>query len=235
MARRPGPPHGLRIRKFTRYIVTYETINNVRMDFPTEIRRGAEAGSRGSMTKRKSERGGARAGAGSAGPNPGIAAARSLNPRGPATPGPDLDLDRFLPYRISVLQLAVSRCLARIYAKRFNLTRHEWRAVAVLGQEQPLTANGICARTNMDKVQVSRAVAGLVMAKLVARRPDARDRRRGLLNLTPEGRTIYREIVPLVLARERELLAALSNAEVRDFKRLLSKLQARATELLSDQ
>ena len=234
MAKHPGPPHGLRIRKFTRYIVTNETIYNILMDFPTATRRGAETGSRGSMTKRKIERGGARAGAGSASPNPGAATAKSLTPRVAATPGPDLDLDRFLPYRISVLQLAVSRCLARIYGKRFNLTRHEWRAVAVLGQEQPLTANGLCARTNMDKVQVSRAVAGLVAAKLVARRPDARDRRRGLLNLTPEGRAIYREIVPLVLARERELLAALSAAEVRDFERVLGKLQARAAELLSE-
>ncbi|MEE8534718.1 MAG: MarR family winged helix-turn-helix transcriptional regulator [Kiloniellales bacterium] len=187
------------------------------------------------MTKRKSERGGARAGAGAAGPHPGTAAAQPLNRPRSATPGPDLDLDRFLPYRISVLQLAVSRCLARIYGARFKLTRHEWRAVAVLGQEQPLTANGICTRTNMDKVQVSRAVAGLAAAKLVARRPDARDRRRGLLNLTPEGRAIYQEIVPLVLTRERELLAAFSSAEVRDFERLLGKLQAQTAELLAEE
>jgi DNA-binding MarR family transcriptional regulator len=147
--------------------------------------------------------------------------------------GPGLDLDRFLPYRISVLQLAVSRCLARIYGTRFNLSRHEWRAIAVLGQEQPLTANDICRRTSMDKVQVSRAVAALAAKGLVVRRPDPRDRRRGPLRLTGKGRAVYREIAPLALARERELLAAFNASEVRDLERLLGKLHGRADELLA--
>ena len=144
-----------------------------------------------------------------------------------------LDLDRFLPYRLSVAQLAVSRCLAGIYDRRFGLSRQEWRVLAVLGQDAPLTAGGVCARTSMDKVQVSRAVAGLVAAGLLERRPDRRDRRRGLLRLAPRGRAVYRAIVPLVLARERELLAALTEREVRAFDRLLDKLRARAEALLA--
>ncbi len=143
-----------------------------------------------------------------------------------------LDLDRFLPYRLSVAQLAVSRCLARIYERRFGLSRQEWRTLAVLGQDAPLTAGGVCARTSMDKVQVSRAVARLLTVGLLDRRPDRRDRRRGLLRPTPRGRAVYREIVPLVLARQRDLLAVLSEREVRAFERVLDKLRARAEALV---
>jgi len=145
-----------------------------------------------------------------------------------------LDLDRFLPYRLSVLQLAVSRSLARIYGARFDLSRHEWRVLAVLAREAPVTATGIAARTNMDKVQVSRAVAGLIAAGRIRRMTDPRDRRRGYLRPTPAGRALYRRIVPLVKAREEQLTSALTPAEVRALDRILDKLHRRAQDLQHD-
>lgn len=142
-----------------------------------------------------------------------------------------LDLDRFLPYRLSVLQLAVSRALAEIYGARFDLSRHEWRVLAVLGAEAPLTAGEVAARTSMDKVQVSRAVAKLLAAGRAARRPDRRDRRRAPLELTGKGREIYRRIVPLAKARERELLRVLTPGEARALDGIIDRLQRRAVQL----
>jgi DNA-binding MarR family transcriptional regulator len=142
-----------------------------------------------------------------------------------------LDLASFLPYRLSVLQLAVSRSLALIYGRRFALSRHEWRALAVLAQESPLTSAEVAARTSMDKVQVSRAIAKLIATGRVARGTDPRDRRRGPLTPTPEGRAVYRRIVPLVKARERDLTSALTPAEARALDRIIDKLHRRALEL----
>jgi DNA-binding MarR family transcriptional regulator len=142
-----------------------------------------------------------------------------------------LDLGRFLPYRLSILQLAVSRSLARIYATRFDLSRYEWRALAVLAQEAPLTAVEIAERTSMDKVQVSRAVARLIAAGRVARETDPKDRRRAPLRPTAKGRALYRRIVPLAKARERELTNALTPAERRALDRIIEKLQRRARDL----
>ncbi len=149
------------------------------------------------------------------------------------TDGSDrLELDAFLPYRLSVAQQEVSRTIAQIYAERYELSRNEWRVMAALGCDQPLSARAVCDRTNMDKVQVSRAIARLIRRRLVARHTDPADRRCSSLRLTPRGQRIYREIVPLARAREAALLEAFSAAELRQLDRLVGKLHRRAGELL---
>jgi DNA-binding MarR family transcriptional regulator len=79
----------------------------------------------------------------------------------------------------------------------------------------------------MDKVQVSRAVAGLMRRKRVARIGDARDGRITRLSLTSQGAAIYEEIVPTALALESAFLAALAPAERSAFLSLLEKLMRR--------
>ncbi|UCH73376.1 MAG: MarR family transcriptional regulator [Rhodospirillales bacterium] len=142
-----------------------------------------------------------------------------------------LELDLFLPYRLSVLQQEVSRLIATAYAEKHGLTRHDWRVMAALGSDQPLTANDVCSRTNMDKVQVSRAIARLLGRGLVVRAQDAGDRRRWSLQLTPRGEDIYRDIVPAARRREAELLDGLSEAERRRLHALIDKLYRRACHL----
>ncbi|HSZ73260.1 MAG TPA: MarR family winged helix-turn-helix transcriptional regulator [Rhizomicrobium sp.] len=135
-----------------------------------------------------------------------------------------LDLDHFLPYRLSVLTNRVSGAIARHYADRFGMTIPEWRAMAVLGQGDELSAREVAQRTAMDKVQVSRAVASLVTAKRVQRQSDGNDGRVSRLSLTRKGRAIYDEIVPLALHLEELLLAPLSSAERGTLDALMLKL-----------
>lgn len=142
-----------------------------------------------------------------------------------------LQLDRFVPYRLGVLSLAISRSLARLYARRFRLSVPEWRAMAALGSDQPLSANDVCRRTHMDKVQVSRALTRLLAAGLATRRRDEHDRRRSELWLSEKGMAMYRSIVPLAYKREAELLAVLDSAERQQLDGLLRKLTAKALEL----
>jgi DNA-binding MarR family transcriptional regulator len=140
----------------------------------------------------------------------------------------ELDLGHFLPYRLSVLSNTVSSALAGAYARRFGLTIPQWRVVAVLARSPGLSAAGVAERTAMDKVAVSRAVAGLVRSGRVRRLVAAADRRRSVLTLTARGRAVYRRIVPLALAYERRLLTELSPTEQAQFDRLLGRLQKRS-------
>jgi DNA-binding MarR family transcriptional regulator len=142
-----------------------------------------------------------------------------------------LILERFVPYRLSVLSNTVSRAIARIYAERFDLTIPEWRVMAQLGRHGRLTASDIVGLTAMDKVRVSRAVARLLASARIAADADAADRRRQHLTLTAAGRRIYREIVPLALKREALLLDVLDASEKAVLDRLLAKLQAQALRL----
>src|SRR3546814_16183839 len=75
--------------------------------------------------------------------------------RGPLT------LERFLPYRLSVITNRISGALSRHYAARFGISIPEWRVIANLGRYPGLSANQVAERSAMDKVTVSRAVAGL--------------------------------------------------------------------------
>ncbi len=142
-----------------------------------------------------------------------------------------LALDHFIPYRLSVLANTVSSALAGAYARRFGLTIPQWRVIAVLARSPGLSAAGVAERTAMDKVAVSRAVAGLTRSGRVRRLLATSDKRRSVLSLTARGRAVYRRIVPLALAYERRLLAELSPAEKSRFVALLVRLHKRACRL----
>lgn len=135
-----------------------------------------------------------------------------------------LELDRFLPYKLSVLSNRVSDAIARHYSERFALTIPEWRAMAALGNTPGLSASEVSARTAMDKVQVSRAVANLVENGRIDRTPDAADGRITRLSLSPRGQAIYLQVVPLALDLEARLIATLSDAERKSLDVLMQKL-----------
>ncbi|HVJ55417.1 MAG TPA: MarR family winged helix-turn-helix transcriptional regulator [Aliidongia sp.] len=143
-----------------------------------------------------------------------------------------LDLERFLPYRLSVLSNRISTAIARVYEQRFGLSIPEWRLIAVLGRFGPLSANGVAERTYMDKVRVSRAVQRLLQRGLIERAMDGADRRRSILQLSAEGRTIRAEVAPLALDIERGLLTALSRTDRAELDRLLGLLDAGAGQLM---
>lgn len=149
----------------------------------------------------------------------------------PQADEPRVELENFIPYRLAVLSNFVSSSIADIYSERFNISIMEWRVIAVLGNYQPLSANQICEYTNMDKVQVSRAVSSLTRSGRVLRKTDKNDRRKSQLRLAAKGMKVYQQIVPLALERERQLLSPFNAKEIKEFDQLLKKLEARAREL----
>lgn len=137
---------------------------------------------------------------------------------------PHLQLDRFLPYRLSILTNLVSTAIAGAYAQRFGLSIPEWRVMAVLAQQADLSAAQVAERTAMDKVAVSRAVSRLLMQGRLERRTALTDRRKSMLSLSNEGRNIYAEVVPVALRLERSLLDALGEADQLALGRILDTL-----------
>lgn len=139
-----------------------------------------------------------------------------------------LDLEKFLPYRLSVLAQLVSESLHDLYAEPFGLSVTQWRVMAALGRFAPLTASEVGQRIVMDKVAVSRAVAGLMKRDLVERATDLNDRRRASLRLSAKGRAMHAQIVPLALNYEAELYLALSPEERETLNGLCDRLFAHA-------
>jgi DNA-binding MarR family transcriptional regulator len=142
-----------------------------------------------------------------------------------------LELDHFLPYRLSVLSNIVSTAISGAYEKRFGLSIPEWRVMAVLAMTPDLSAAEVAQRTAMDKVAVSRAVASLLKAKRIVRKTARTDRRRSLLRLSSAGRGVYAQVVPVALDYERDLLAPLSQKDREVVDRAVRILLGRATEI----
>ena len=142
-----------------------------------------------------------------------------------------LELDRFLPYRLSVLSNIVSTAISGAYEKRFGLTIPEWRVMAVLATTPGLSAAEVAQRTAMDKVAVSRAVASLLRARRVVRQTARADRRRSLLRLSAAGQKVYAQVVPVALDYERDLLAPLAQKDREVVDRAIRILLGRAAEI----
>src|SRR5690606_39814836 len=69
-----------------------------------------------------------------------------------APPHAVLDLEHFLPYRLSVLSNRVSQTIADFYVERFGLAVTEWRVHAVLGRLPGPAAHGVAVRPEEGQV-----------------------------------------------------------------------------------
>lgn len=142
-----------------------------------------------------------------------------------------LHLDRFVPYRLSVLTNIVSMSIADAYEREFALSIPQWRVLAVLARYPNLSAIEVAERTAMDKVAVSRAVQGLLASRRLVRAYDKDDRRRSILRLSSAGQAVYMRVAPLALTYEKKLLDALSPSDRRSLDRLIGRLVERARSM----
>lgn len=146
-------------------------------------------------------------------------------------PEPLLRLSDYLPYHLTVTGNAVSNLIGGAYRARFGLTVWQWRVLCTLGAEGPMTAQDVVALSAMDKVTVSRAIQGLRERGLVNRVKSKRDARAYDLHLTAHGRTAYREIAPVALAYQDQILSDLSPDERKKLMALLQRICAKARAL----
>ena len=102
--------------------------------------------------------------------------------------------------------------------------------MAVLGESGAMTQRELTQATLMDKVPVNRACKKLEDRKLARRKPNSKDGRSHLLELTAEGRAVHGGIMPLALKIEEELFSVLSEEEREAMRDMLSRLRDNAGE-----
>ena len=139
-----------------------------------------------------------------------------------------LTLERYLPYRLSILSNRVSMIIANAYKDKFGLSITEWRIMAVLGEYPGASADEVSNKTQIEKSMISRAVQKLLGRNLVVRHVDVQDRRRQNLELTLTGMEVYEQIVPISYDYEDRLLECLSEKEINQLNTIINKLNAHA-------
>lgn len=110
-----------------------------------------------------------------------------------------------------------------------QLTLNEWRAMAVLAAHPGSTGSQVAELTGLDKMSVSRAVAGLKRHKRAQGHGDPTDQRRQRLYLTAAGKALVAIVGAEATLREAELFAAVNAGERARLEATLDKLIASVT------
>lgn len=142
-----------------------------------------------------------------------------------------LDLGGYVPYFLTAISNTWSRSSSRLYLERFGIGVTEWRVMSQLAIEPGIPAQRICEVIALDKGAVSRSAAALVAAGHVAERPDTRDARRQLLELTASGYGLHDQLIALATAREQLMLEGFSPQERAQLLDFLRRMQARLPAL----
>jgi DNA-binding MarR family transcriptional regulator len=137
----------------------------------------------------------------------------------------DFALTQFLPFRLNRLAAEISEELATLYAERFGIDIPQWRVLATLSSGTAWTAKAIVASTRTHKSTISRAVEALSRRGLIESIQAPDDKRAFHLRLTASGRRLFRQLEPLVLGYERDLLARLSDGDGRALDRGIGALE----------
>lgn len=143
-----------------------------------------------------------------------------------------LNLAQFFPYKLAKLQAIISDSIAEIYMGEFNLSKQEWRVLAILANESSLTAKQIGNKADIDKMSASRAINKMVESSLLTKISNIKDKRSSLLKLTAQGENLYNQLAPLVKEREQKLLSILTSQELSTINTVFTKLEIQAQKIL---
>ena len=143
----------------------------------------------------------------------------------------ELQLLKFIPFRLNRLAAEVSQKLAEVYSDRFGIDIVEWRILITLAAQDSCSAQQIVQSTRTHKSRISRGVNRMIDLKLVTRTESRSDRREAKLRLTAKGRALHARIAPVVLEQERKIMACLDEEEMQAFTHALDKLE-RSMELV---
>jgi len=133
-------------------------------------------------------------------------------------------LERFLTYRLHVLNKITDRDTNRAYLNDCDIPLGEARCLAAIGRFAPLSVNDLARAANLNKGQASRSAQALVDRGLVEKTVSASDGRGVVLAPTAEGLTHYRRIIDLIAHRNEEIFGCLTADEQRQFGDMLDRL-----------
>lgn len=149
------------------------------------------------------------------------------------TPPANYALDRTFTHRLHTLNKLTDRVSQTAYLQGTGLPLSEGRCLSAIGAFTPLSVNDLAHRANLNKGQASRAAQSLVEQGLVRKAPSPTDGRGVVLTLSPKGQRVYQKIVGVVLQRNTDILACLTEAEQRQLDALLERLVAHARDALA--
>ena len=142
-----------------------------------------------------------------------------------------MDLEEYFPFYLGTISNRWTASSSKIYLDRFGVGIGDWRVLASIQALGAASSQEIVGLISMDAAAVSRSTAKLdkegfikpVQGRFVGRTKP--------YELTDKGRGLYAELRDVAVARENQLLAALSAEERRQLIALMRKVMTRIGDL----
>ncbi len=134
--------------------------------------------------------------------------------------------------RLAYLFKHAERLMSELNAEAlapFDIHGRDLGVLLVIDRFEPASQQQVAQRLGVDRTTMVAIIDALEAKGIIARRPDAEDRRRNVVELTPTGQDILRQATAASDAAEAELLASLSPEEGEQLRDLLARVLARGS------
>jgi len=141
-------------------------------------------------------------------------------------------LNHLLDYQLYLLYRDCSSIMERLMQTQFGITRRRWRIIAALHESsEGATLNEIAQRADLSKDQASRTVGTMCREGYLKRLSNPDNARYAKIVFTDKSRTLYDAILKEYRAANRQLLQALTLAEIETLDTVIIKLRQRVRDL----
>jgi DNA-binding MarR family transcriptional regulator len=137
--------------------------------------------------------------------------------------------------RLMVLANLLKRGAILRYRRTAGLSSVEFGLVASLGRRPPMSVIQLAQAVGMDKGQISRALAGLVERKLVARQVNPNDNREVLVSLSRTGTAAHEILLAGAIERTSSLLQDFDEEELSVLLDQIDRLTRKAQDMLAEE
>ena len=137
-----------------------------------------------------------------------------------------LPMDDSIFFKLVRVVNLTARPFAESIGQANRITLNEWRVMLVLASHPGAAAQEVASHTGLDKMSVSRALAGLARHGRLVKKIDAADKRRSCLWLSAAGERVYEKIGVGGKAREAQLFSAVGRGDIEHLARTLDTLIA---------
>ena len=138
----------------------------------------------------------------------------------------NLPMDDSIFFKLVRVVNLTARPFAESIGRANRISLNEWRVMLVLASHPGAAAQEVALHTGLDKMTVSRALAGLGRHGRLVKKLDPADRRRSCLWLSAAGQRVYEKIGVSGKAREGQLFSAVGRADQEHLARTLDTLIA---------
>lgn len=118
--------------------------------------------------------------------------------------------------------------------QQLGITPMHVRMMMIIYKHSPCTAQDIVGRVKRDKAQITRLIKGLINQGLVEQKPNPKDKRSQLLELTDEGKVTQKALLKFAAETQAVISQGIDAAALENFVKVAQKMTSNLSSGSSD-